>query len=311
MAFAHKSVLFEETMQMLDVHPGGIYLDGTLGGGGHSYGILERSEPDGRLIGIDRDGEALAAAKERLARFGDRVTYIHGNFADMAQLIDPDLCGKLDGVLLDLGVSSYQIDEPSRGFSYMVNAPLDMRMDPTSDFSAMTLVNTYDEKDLCRVISSYGEEKWAARIAKFIVEARQEKTIETTGQLEEIIKAAVPAAARKGVAHPARRTFQALRIEVNGELDAARRGVEAAAGLLKSGGRLAVITFHSLEDRLVKEAFRKMENPCICPKGSPVCVCGRKPIAKQIKRKPIVASEEELAENPRAHSAHLRGVIKL
>jgi 16S rRNA (cytosine1402-N4)-methyltransferase len=311
MEFAHKSVLFEETMRMLQVRPGGIYVDGTLGGGGHSAGILERSAPDGRLIGIDRDGTALEAAARRLAPYGQRVTFIRGNFADMLTLTDPALHGAVDGILLDLGVSSHQIDEPSRGFSYMTDAPLDMRMDTRSDFSAQTIVNTYSQQELCRVIRDYGEEKWAARIAQFIVQARAQAPIETTAQLEQIIKAAVPAGARKGVAHPARRTFQALRIEVNGELDAARRGVEAAVSMLKSGGRLAVITFHSLEDHLVKELFRKMENPCICPKGAPVCVCGRKPIAKQVQRKPIVASERELEENPRAHSAHLRGVEKL
>lgn len=311
MAFVHKSVLFEETMQLLQVHPGGVYIDGTLGGGGHSAGILERSAPDGRLIGIDRDGAALEAASVRLAPYGQRVTFIRGNFADMLTLTDTALHGAVDGVLLDLGVSSHQIDEPSRGFSYMTDAPLDMRMDTRSELSAKTIVNTYSQQELCRVIRDYGEEKWAARIAQFIVQARAQAPVETTAQLEQIIKAAVPAGARQGVAHPARRTFQALRIEVNGELDAVRSGVEAAVSMLKSGGRLAVITFHSLEDHLVKDLFRKMENPCICPKGAPMCVCGRKPVAKQVQRKPIVASEDELKENPRAHSAHLRGVEKL
>lgn len=311
MEFVHKSVLFEECMQMLDVKPGGIYIDGTLGGGGHSEGILERSTPDGHLFGIDRDEAAHKAAGERLSRFGDRVTFLRGNFADMKELIDEKYHGQIDGILLDLGVSSHQIDEPTRGFSYMVDAPLDMRMDTRSDFSAYTVVNTYSMQDLRNIISRYGEEKWASRIAQFIVDARQKTPIETTGQLEDIIKAAVPAGARKGVAHPARRTFQAIRIEVNGELDAVRQGVESAVELLKPGGRLAVITFHSLEDHLVKDLFRKMENPCICPKGSPVCVCGKKPIAKQVSRKPIVSGEAELAENPRAHSAHLRGITKL
>lgn len=311
MEFVHKSVLFEECMQMLDVKPGGIYIDGTLGGGGHSEGILERSSPDGQLLGIDRDAAAHKAAGERLARFGDRVTFLRGNFADMKELVDEKYHGQIDGILLDLGVSSHQIDEPTRGFSYMVDAPLDMRMDTRSDFSAYTVVNTYSMSELRNIISRYGEEKWASRIAQFIVDARAKAPIETTGQLEDIIKAAVPAGARKGVAHPARRTFQAIRIEVNGELDAVRQGVEAAADMLKPGGRLAVITFHSLEDHLVKDLFRKMENPCTCPKGSPVCVCGKKPIAKQVSRKPIVSGEAELAENPRAHSAHLRGITKL
>ncbi len=311
MEFVHKSVLFEECMQMLDVKPGGIYIDGTLGGGGHSEGILDRSAPDGQLLGIDRDAAAHKAAGERLARFGDRVTFLRGNFADMKELVDEKYHGQIDGILLDLGVSSHQIDEPTRGFSYMVDAPLDMRMDTRSDFSAYTVVNTYSMSELRNIISRYGEEKWASRIAQFIVDARAKAPIETTGQLEDIIKAAVPAGARKGVAHPARRTFQAIRIEVNGELDAVRQGVEAAADMLKPGGRLAVITFHSLEDHLVKDLFRKMENPCTCPKGSPVCVCGKKPIAKQVSRKPIVSGEAELAENPRAHSAHLRGITKL
>jgi len=311
MEFVHKSVLFEECMQMLDVKPGGIYIDGTLGGGGHSEGILDRSSPDGQLLGIDRDAAAHKAAGERLARFGDRVTFLRGNFADMKELVDEKYHGQIDGILLDLGVSSHQIDEPTRGFSYMVDAPLDMRMDTRSDFSAYTVVNTYSMSELRNIISRYGEEKWASRIAQFIVDARAKAPIETTGQLEDIIKAAVPAGARKGVAHPARRTFQAIRIEVNGELDAVRQGVEAAADMLKPGGRLAVITFHSLEDHLVKDLFRKMENPCTCPKGSPVCVCGKKPIAKQVSRKPIVSGEAELAENPRAHSAHLRGITKL
>ncbi|MBP3372778.1 MAG: 16S rRNA (cytosine(1402)-N(4))-methyltransferase RsmH [Clostridia bacterium] len=311
MEFVHKSVLFEECMQMLDVKPGGIYIDGTLGGGGHSEGILERSAPDGELLGIDRDAAAHKAAGERLARFGDRVTFLRGNFADMKELVDEKYHGQIDGILLDLGVSSHQIDEPTRGFSYMVDALLDMRMDTRSDFSAYTVVNTYSMSELRNIISRYGEEKWASRIAQFIVDARAKAPIETTGQLEDIIKAAVPAGARKGVAHPARRTFQAIRIEVNGELDAVRQGVEAAVDMLKPGGRLAVITFHSLEDHLVKDLFRKMENPCTCPKGSPVCVCGKKPIAKQVSRKPIVSGEAELAENPRAHSAHLRGITKL
>ena len=311
MEFVHKSVLFEECMQMLNVKPGGIYIDGTLGGGGHSEGILERSAPDGQLFGIDRDAAAHKAAGERLARFGDRVTFLRGNFADMKELVDEKYHGQIDGILLDLGVSSHQIDEPARGFSYMVDAPLDMRMDTRSDFSAYTVVNTYSMSELRNIIPRYGEEKWASRIAQFIVDARAKSPIETTGQLEDIIKAAVPAGARKGVAHPARRTFQAIRIEVKGELDAVRQGVEAAVDMLKPGGRLAVITFHSLEDHLVKDLFRKMENPCTCPKGSPVCVCGKKPIAKQVSRKPIVSGEAELAENPRAHSAHLRGITKL
>ncbi len=311
MVFQHKSVLLNETIDMLRVRPGGIYIDGTIGGGGHSAEILMRTGPDGQVIGIDRDDEALAAAAERLKNFKDRVQLYKGNFAEIEQIIDEHLIGKIDGVLFDLGVSSHQIDAPERGFSYITDAPLDMRMDQHADLSAYHVVNQYSEEELRRIIQQFGEEKWAARIASFIVSERKKKAIETTRELEDIIKAAVPAGARQGVAHPARRTFQAIRMEVNGELDAVRNGIEGAVKVLKPGGILAIITFHSLEDHLVKEEFRRLENPCICPKGSPVCVCGRKPVAKQISRKPVCATEEELQENPRAHSAHLRGVRKL
>ena len=311
MEFQHKSVLLNETIEMLQVRAGGIYIDGTIGGGGHSAEILNRSNPDGKLIGIDRDDEALAAASKRLERYGQRVKLIKGNFADIAELAGSEQNGSIDGILFDLGVSSHQIDDPDRGFSYITDAPLDMRMDQTADLSAKDVVNEYSEEELKRIIQTLGEERWAARIASFIVKERRHKPIETTRELEDIIKAAVPAGARQGVTHPARRTFQAIRMEVNGELEAIKAGIEGAVKLLKPNGVLAIITFHSLEDHLVKEEFRKLENPCICPKGSPVCVCGRKPIARQISRKPISASPEELQENPRAHSAHLRGIKKL
>ncbi len=305
MEFHHISVLLRECMEGLDIKPDGIYVDGTMGGGGHSLEIAKRLTT-GRLIGIDQDLNAHMAAKERLKEHLDKVTFVHDNFGNIGQILDQLGIDKIDGMLLDIGVSSHQLDEAERGFSYQQDAPLDMRMDATKPFSAYDVVNTYSEDELNRIIFTYGEERWAKRIAQFIVAARADKPITRTGELVEIIKKAVPKGARKDGPHPAKRTFQAIRIEVNGELDVLQRAIDDAAVRLKPGGRLCIITFHSLEDRIVKEAFRKQENPCICPPEFPVCVCGRKPVGKVITRKPIVPSAEELQYNHRARSAKLR-----
>ena len=311
MAFHHIPVLLRETMDALAVRPGGTYIDCTVGGGGHAAEILRRSAPDGRLIGLDQDDNALRAAGERLAPFGDRVTLVRTNFERIAEVAERLGIDGADGVLMDIGVSSHQFDEAERGFSYHHDAPLDMRMDRTQPLSARDLVNEWEEAEIARVIREYGEERWASRIAQFIVRARSQRPIETTGELVEIIKAAIPAGARREGGHPARRTFQALRIAVNDELGALERGLEGALRVLRPGGRLAVITFHSLEDRIVKQTFARWARPCTCPPDIPVCVCGQKPLAEPVNRKPVKASAEELKENPRSRSATLRAVVKL
>ncbi len=305
MEFHHVSVLLHECIEALHIKPDGIYVDGTMGGGGHSLEIAKRLQ-NGRLICIDQDPNAHAAAGKRLAEYQDRITFVRDNFGNIGSILDTLGIEKIDGMLLDIGVSSHQLDEAARGFSYQQDAPLDMRMDPDKPFSAYDVVNGYDEDALDRMIFTYGEERWARRIAQFIVKEREQKPIETTGELVEIIKKAVPKGARKDGPHPAKRTFQAIRIEVNGELEVLQRAIDDAAARLSVGGRLCIITFHSLEDRIVKEAFRKQENPCICPPQFPVCVCGRRPLGRVITKKPILPGKEELEENPRSRSAKLR-----
>ena len=305
MEFHHISVLLNVCIDNLNITPDGIYVDGTMGGGGHSLEIAKRLTT-GRLICIDQDPNAHEAAGKRLAEYKDRITFVRDNFGNIANILDSLGIEKIDGMLLDIGVSSHQLDEAERGFSYQQDAPLDMRMNPDRPFSAYDVVNGYDEDELDRVIFTYGEERWARRIAQFIVKEREAKPIETTGELVDIIKKAVPKGARKDGPHPAKRTFQAIRIEVNGELEVLQRAIDDVAARLAVGGRLCIITFHSLEDRIVKEAFRKQENPCICPPQFPVCVCGKKPLGRVITRKPILPSKEELEENPRSRSAKLR-----
>ena len=305
MEFHHISVLLNECIDNLNITPDGIYVDGTMGGGGHSLEIAKRLTT-GRLICIDQDPNAHEAAGKRLAEYKDRITFVRDNFGNIANILDSLGIEKIDGMLLDIGVSSHQLDEAERGFSYQQDAPLDMRMNPDRPFSAYDVVNGYDEDELDRVIFTCGEERWARRIAQFIVKEREAKPIETTGELVDIIKKAVPKGARKDGPHPAKRTFQAIRIEVNGELEVLQRAIDDVAARLAVGGRLCIITFHSLEDRIVKEAFRKQENPCICPPQFPVCVCGKKPLGRVITRKPILPSKEELEENPRSRSAKLR-----
>ena len=305
MEFHHISVLLNECIDNLNIRPDGIYVDGTMGGGGHSLEIAKRLTT-GRLICIDQDPNAHEAAGKRLAEYKDRITFVRDNFGNIKSILDSLGMEKIDGMLLDIGVSSHQLDEAERGFSYQQDAPLDMRMNPDRPFSAYDVVNGYDEDELDRVIFTYGEERWARRIAQFIVKEREAKPIETTGELVDIIKKAVPKGARKDGPHPAKRTFQAIRIEVNGELEVLQRAIDDVAARLAVGGRLCIITFHSLEDRIVKEAFRKQENPCICPPQFPVCVCGKKPLGRVITRKPILPSKEELEENPRSRSAKLR-----
>ena len=300
--FHHVSVLLWECIENLKIKPDGVYVDGTMGGGGHSLEIAKKLTT-GRLICIDQDLNAHKAAKERLKEHLDKITFVHNNFGNIGSILDG--LG-IDGMLLDIGVSSHQLDEAERGFSYQHDAPLDMRMDTTNAFSAYTIINEYNEDELNRVIFNYGEERWARRIAQFIIQERQDKPIETTGELVEVIKKAVPKGARKDGPHPAKRTFQAIRIEVNGELEVLQQAIDAVANRLNPGGRLCIITFHSLEDRIVKEAFRKQENPCVCPPQFPICMCGKKRTGKVITRKPIVSSEEELEMNPRARSAKLR-----
>ncbi|WP_304507256.1 16S rRNA (cytosine(1402)-N(4))-methyltransferase RsmH [Anaerotignum sp.] len=305
MEFHHVSVLLWECIGNLNIKPDGVYVDGTMGGGGHSLEIVKKLTT-GRLICIDQDQNAHKAAREKLKEYLDKITFVHDNFGNIENILNQLEIEKIDGMLLDIGVSSHQLDEAERGFSYQHDAPLDMRMDMTKPFSAYEIVNEYNEDELNRIIFSYGEERWARRIAQFIVKERQDKPIETTGELVDVIKKAVPKGARKDGPHPAKRTFQAIRIEVNGELEVLQRAIDDVSHRLNPGGRLCIITFHSLEDRIVKEAFRKQENPCICPPQFPVCVCGRKQTGRVITRKPIIASEEELAANPRARSAKLR-----
>ncbi len=308
MEFKHIPVMLEPCMELLglDRHPDGVFVDGTLGGGGHTQEILSRTR--GKVLGIDRDWEALRAAGERLAPFGDRFVPLHGNYANIASLLHEAGYDSMDGMLMDLGVSSYQLDNPERGFSFHTDAPLDMRMDQTAPLTAEIVLNTYSEKELARIISLYGEEKWAVRIAKFIVAARP---LHTTMDLVRVIDAAVPAAERRKVSHPARRTFQAIRIEVNSELSLLEPALRDAVSCLKPGGRLVVITFHSLEDRIVKQTFHNLQYPCTCPPKAPVCICGKKPQGFVVTRKPVLPTEEECEINPRSHSAKVRAFEKI
>ena len=306
MIFEHKSVLLEETIDSLDIKPDGIYVDGTLGGGGHASQVCRRLGDGGRLIGIDQDQDAIEVASERLSEFGGKVTIVRENYQKIKQILHDLGIEKADGIYLDLGVSSYQLDTAKRGFTYREDAPLDMRMDVRNPVTAADIVNEYEETELYRIIRDYGEEKFAKNIAKHMVQARQEKRIETTGQLTEIVKAAIPMKMRATGGHPAKRTFQALRIELNHELDVLSDSIDTMIDLLKPGGRLSIITFHSLEDRIVKNRFRQNENPCICPAGFPVCVCGRSSKGKVITRKPIIPSQREIEENKRAKSSKLR-----
>ena len=309
--FGHYSLMLSETIEMLRIREDGTYVDCTLGGAGHSNAILSKLSPKGRLIGIDRDDYALSKAKERLAKYGDAVTLCKGNFVEGAQMLSELGITEIDGVVADLGVSSFQLDDADRGFSYMHDAPLDMRMNRDDTFSAYDVVNGYDEKKLCKIIDMYGEERFASSIARKIVYKRQEKPIETTSELSEIIKSAIPAKNKIDGPHPAKRTFQAIRIEVNGELDVIADTINSLFPLVKSGGRVAVITFHSLEDRIVKHTFLEQTKGCECPPDFPVCVCGKKPKGVVITKNPIVPSDEELAENPRSRSAKLRVIEKI
>ena len=306
MAFEHKSVLLYETVDSLNIKPDGIYVDGTLGGGGHAYEVCSRLGKHGRLIGIDQDADAIAAATKRLEPFADKVTVVRSNYENIASVLHDLGIEKVDGIYLDLGVSSYQLDTASRGFTYREDAPLDMRMDQRNTQTAADIVNTYSETELYHIIRDYGEDRFAKNIAKHIVQRRQEKLYETTGELIETIKAAIPAKIRATGGHPAKRTFQAIRIELNHELDVLNRSIDTMIDLLNPGGRLSIITFHSLEDRIVKKRFRDNENPCICPPEFPVCMCGRKSKGTVVTRKPIVPGEEELEYNKRSKSSKLR-----
>ncbi len=303
--FSHVSVLLSECMDALCIKPDGIYIDGTAGGGGHSHEIASHLTT-GKLIALDRDMSAVAAAGARLAEFGEHAQVVHSNFSEMAQVCRELGIDGIDGVLLDLGVSSYQLDTADRGFSYMADAPLDMRMNREDTLDAYAVVNTYTEQQLKKIIYDYGEERFAPRIAQRIVQEREKQPIRTTGELVSIIKAAMPAAAKEGGHHPAKRTFQAIRIEVNGELSVIEPTIRDAVSLLKPGGRIAIITFHSLEDRLVKQTFASLASGCICPRDFPVCVCGKKPLVDIISRKPILPGVQELEVNPRSRSAKLR-----
>ncbi|MBQ2985647.1 MAG: 16S rRNA (cytosine(1402)-N(4))-methyltransferase RsmH [Clostridia bacterium] len=310
MQFHHVPIMLPEVMELLKPERGGLFVDGTLGGGGHSEGILSRLS-SGRLYGIDRDGNAIAAASARLAPFGDKFKAIRGNFFDMKELLMAEGVSGVDGILLDLGVSSHQLDTPERGFSYHEDAPLDMRMDDRAALSAYDVVNGYGVEGLAGIIKDYGEERFAFRVANAIAREREKQPINSTVQLAEIIKSAIPAANRREGPHPARRTFQAIRIEVNGELAELGRAIENAHDLLNPGGVLAVITFHSLEDRIVKQAFKKFENPCTCDPRAPMCTCGKVPTAKILTKKPLAPGDDELEINPRSRSSKLRGIQKL
>ncbi len=311
MEFQHKSVLLQECIDALNIRPDGIYLDGTLGGAGHSSQIARRLTEGGRLIGVDRDRTALAAAKERLAPYADRVTLVPSNFAEIDAILDSLGIPAVDGMLFDLGVSSPQLDDASRGFSYMADAPLDMRMDKDDALTAGEVVNTWPQGELRRILYDYGEERYAPQIAAAICRAREKAPVETTLELVDIIRSAMPAQALREKQHPAKRSFQAIRIAVNDELGAVSRMMQAAVGRLNPGGRLAVITFHSLEDRIVKSEMQQAARGCTCPPEFPVCVCGKKPLVKLVTRKPIVSGPAELEENPRARSAKLRVAEKL
>lgn len=306
MEFVHKSVLLNETIDGLNIQPDGIYVDGTLGGGGHAYEVCRRLGDKGSIVGIDQDAAAIEAAGNRLKDFGEKVTIVRSNYCDMKSKLHELGIDKVDGIVLDLGVSSYQLDTAERGFSYREDAPLDMRMDTRQKITARDIVNDYEEMELYRVIRDYGEDKFAKNIAKHIVAARKVKPIETTGELTEIIRASIPMKYQKKSGHPAKRTFQAIRIELNRELEVLKDSLDDMIDLLNPGGRLCIITFHSLEDRIVKSAFRKNENPCTCPSDFPVCVCGKVSKGSILTRKPILPSEEEMEENSRAKSAKLR-----
>ena len=306
MEFKHYSVMLQETIENLNIKPDGIYLDGTLGGAGHSYEIAKRLTNGGHLYGVDQDEAAIEAAGKRLAEFKDRVTIIRSNYKDAVSILKEMGVGGVDGILLDLGVSSYQLDTVERGFSYKYDTALDMRMDDRQTLTAKDIVNTYSQKELARIIKEYGEDQFAQNIAKHICMQREIKPIETTFELNEVIKAAIPMKMRATGGHPSKRTFQAIRIECNHELEVLRDSLDEMTNFLKPGGRFAIITFHSLEDRIVKTSFKKSEDPCECPKNFPVCVCGKKPLGKQLTKKPILPSEEELNENSRSKSAKLR-----
>lgn len=310
MEFKHVSVLLEECIEALNIKKQGYYVDCTMGGAGHSSHIVSNLNNDGRLIGIDQDTDALNAAKEKLKDYNN-VIYVHNNFHNIYDILEELNIEKVDGILMDLGVSSYQLDAGERGFSYMQDAPLDMRMNRDKEFSAYDVINDYSEEDLYRIIKDYGEERFSKRIASFIVKRRNEKPIETTLELVDIIKAAIPAKARRDGPHPAKRTFQAIRIEVNGELEILDKAIDDSVKKLNSNGRLAIITFHSLEDRIVKNKFRDLENPCKCPKEFPICACGKKPTVKVLSRKAIAPSDEEIEVNPRSRSAKLRVLEKI
>ena len=306
MEFVHKPVLLEEVIDGLAIKPDGIYADGTLGSAGHGSRICEKLNAQGRYIGLDQDADAVRTSSERLSRFGGKALVIRSNYADMPQVLKESGIEKADGILLDLGVSSFQLDTAERGFSYRADAPLDMRMDNRQELSAMEVVNQYPESRLFHIIKDYGEDKFAKNIAKHIVAERSKTPILTTKRLAEVVSQAIPMKFRKQGGHPAKRTFQAVRIEVNHELDVLSNSLEDMIDILKPDGRLCIITFHSLEDRIVKQAFRKAENPCICPPGFPVCVCGNVPKGKVVNRKPVLPSEEEMEQNPRSKSAKLR-----
>ncbi len=306
MMFEHRSVLLEETVASLNIKPDGIYVDGTLGGGGHALEVCRHLGEGGRLIGIDQDQDAIAAASLRLRDYRDKVTIVKSNYENIRSVLEELKIPGVDGICLDLGVSSYQLDTPERGFTYRESAPLDMRMDQDQEKNAAYVINHYDEKELYRIIRDYGEEKFAKNIAKHIVRARAQKPIETTEELTGIIKAAIPMKMRAVGGHPAKRTFQAIRIEVNQELEVLEKSIDTMISLLNPGGRLSIITFHSLEDRIVKNRFRENEDPCICPREFPVCVCGRKSRGRVVTRKPILPGEQEIGENKRSKSSKLR-----
>lgn len=307
-SFSHYSVMLIPAVDGLAIRPNGIYVDCTAGGGGHSFAIASRLQENGRLIAIDQDPAALAAAKEKLAPFANHVTLVQDNFSNLASILNGQ---KIDGALIDLGVSSYQLDTPERGFSYQHDAPLDMRMAPDSPLNAFTVINTYSEQELSRIIYTWGEERYASRIAAKIVATREKAPIQTTFQFVDVIKSALPSQAKEGPHHPAKRTFQAIRIEVNRELDVIEPTLRVIANALRPGGRVAAISFHSLEDRIIKQTFSELCRGCTCPPNFPVCVCGKKPTLKLITKKPILPDASELAENPRSHSAKLRIAEKL
>ena len=309
--FSHRPVLLEECMEALAIRPDGVYVDGTAGGAGHSSEIASRLGEGGRLLALDQDATAVAVATQRLSVYGERAQVIRSNFCQVEEVCRSLGISEIDGMLMDLGVSSYQLDTAERGFSYQADAPLDMRMDVRNPLTARTVVNEYPEDALRRILFEYGEERFSSRIAANIIHAREKAPIETTGELVEIIKRSIPAAAREGGHHPAKRSFQALRIEVNAELDVIAPAIKSAVGMLRPGGRIAIITFHSLEDRIVKQIFASLASGCTCPKDFPVCVCGKRPTVKVISRKPVLPSKEELEENPRSRSAKLRIAEKL